>query len=459
MKKCLSDQTEFNSFSEYIFCITIIRELMPTNYLAIKAHCIAQSAISERVIDNLIIYHAAAKNGLDKKFDERVKKFRHVTRKWDPSVLRYMKAMYIAGCVFKEKGLIHRYLEKGHFDQLGEEAISFLANHSKTPWRYSFMVILDRPFPEFFEMVDIFTDETFLLYSPSIENILKEENVLLWFTLTGFNGQCRQSYGSIIPFKGFADNDIFFFASILNSEIENEADVANEINENPIPFLMLFQYSTSPLMISGEHILRHQYSSYEYSPFEFEDMMSDFRVSVFQNFLELKLLSHESLPHDARAIYDKRKELLVLHAMTEEGYSALSNAMIGHGFEVDMDPDVDVCFAMIFAVKELLNKDVDPNVLSMLLDNAREEGLIEELTDHPPADYSRFDVGVIDDQDESDSEVPEADIDSINTFLSLIIPLINDNKPIPIEKLSAKAGLNSKTAIGLVELVKSKVGK
>lgn len=44
-------------------------------------------------------------------------------------------------------------------------------------------------------MVDVFTSEEYLLYSPGMSPTRSEMSTILWFNLLSFNGQCWQSHG------------------------------------------------------------------------------------------------------------------------------------------------------------------------------------------------------------------------------------------------------------------------
>ena len=66
--------------------------------------------------------------------------------------------------------------------------------------------------------------------------------------LIGFNGMCWQSYGPIGAYKGFEPDDIFFFAAELRPDIEDETDIMEDIENNPIPYLMLLCGANYPLI-------------------------------------------------------------------------------------------------------------------------------------------------------------------------------------------------------------------
>jgi hypothetical protein len=66
---------------------------------------------------------------------------------------------------------------------------------AKHPWRFSFSVIVRNPAPVFFVMMDVFTVEEYLLYSPGIQDRIEGEEGMtcLYFNLISFNGYCWQT--------------------------------------------------------------------------------------------------------------------------------------------------------------------------------------------------------------------------------------------------------------------------
>ena len=108
-------------------------------------------------------------------------------------------------------------------------------------------MIRDNPAENFYTMHDVFTGESFLLYSKGVTQILKEKPVILWLNLVGFNGQCWQSFGPIYAYQSFDPDDIFFFATELNTAIESEEDLLKDVERNPVPNMMLFIHLQLPL--------------------------------------------------------------------------------------------------------------------------------------------------------------------------------------------------------------------
>lgn len=425
------------------------------NYPAIEEHCKQHSDISQRVIDKKLLYHAAAHSRLDKKFDDRVKEFKHVTRDWDPVILRYIKSTYIIGKTFGENGLIHSYFEKKHFDHYPQDECEFLSEQSSIPWRYCYTIIEGQPAQDFFEMVDVFTDETYLFYSPGIEEILKTERPRMWFNLIAYNGQCWQTTGLIMPLNAFTPNDVFFYASEINPEIEDEVSLMREVHENPIPFLMLFKHGQAPISLAGDQEIRFQFSLEEYEPFELDSLKSRFRISRYKEFLQIAPLSHEAFPHFARAIFNEKANLLSFNALTLEGYQALWEQLVAEGFDFSDEPEIDLSMTMYTAIGEILGKEPEFIIFGSTMDEAAEKNLLVQITDHP--EYSINDDDLTDydelEEDHDDELWGEEELNEeeengsasnstrINHFLRLLIPEINSGKEIDLPKLAAEVGM------------------
>lgn len=172
-----------------------------TNFDELRTLCKETSDITGKVVDEFLLFYSARREDLDKEMDQRLRRFRHVTKQFKKSWINLMKAQYIAHRIFRKNGFITKYLKYAAIKALPPEQLSFLEQQSAIPWRYSFSMIKDNPAADFYEMEDAFTGESYLIFSPSISRILLKERVSFWFNLVGFNGACWQSY---CPVTGFS---------------------------------------------------------------------------------------------------------------------------------------------------------------------------------------------------------------------------------------------------------------
>lgn len=217
------------------------------NYQNIKKICEQNSLIAESIVDDFLIDYAARQNNLAREANQQLAKYKHITRKQDPGWIRFLITQYIAHRIFRKDGLIKKYLNHSALKNLTPEERNFLERESTIPWRFSFSMITANPAEDFYEMEDIFSEESFLLYSTGISTFLKAGNRQLWFNLIGFNGYCWQSFGPINGYRSFEPDDIFFYATELDPSIENELEVIQNIDNNPVPYMMLLSGSEYPL--------------------------------------------------------------------------------------------------------------------------------------------------------------------------------------------------------------------
>jgi hypothetical protein len=132
------------------------------NYSEIITHCKNHSAISAEVIDNYLMYYAATKEGMEKEMNIKFGRYKHVhLGDLHERFINYFKAEYVVSRIFLKNGLIKKYLNHSAIKQLPAKQYHFLQEQSQTPWKFSFAIIISRPHPDFFEMEDVFTQETY----------------------------------------------------------------------------------------------------------------------------------------------------------------------------------------------------------------------------------------------------------------------------------------------------------
>ena len=420
------------------------------NYSSIENHCKAKAAVSASAIDRKIMYHAAARYGLDKKFDQELKKYPKVLKATDEAAINYMKAMFITKQIFGEKGLIHAYIEKGQLREYTNEEKTFLIEASQHPWKWSYAVIKENPSPNFFVMTDVFSEEEYLLYSPSMQNILVTERPVMWFNLIGFNGQCHQTFGMLYTFTSLTMDDIYYFATEVDKEVDTDEEILALIDKNPIPFLLLYNFSQTPVVVSHDHVVRYFYSLEDCKEVPIDKFKKDFRISSHPPYLVLELLTHETFPHFARAIFNQDLEEIDLFSMTGEGFHALQQALAAKGLLFSEAPHVIVSPEMKVIIKQILGKEMDILMFSNIVDKAEAKHLLAKITDHPPAKLKN-------ESDDADV-IEEASSEQINAFMGALIPHINAKKPVDLEALSKAHGLTLKDATILYHQIKKIVG-
>jgi hypothetical protein len=269
-----------------------------------------------------------------------------------------------------------------------------------------------------------------------------------------FNGVCWQSSGMIFAFNALHEDDFYFFATELNSDVASDEMVADELDTNPVPFMMLYGFSRTPELIQAGSVGRICYSMEEEVILNLNQLEQDFRICTFQEYVDLKLLTHEGFPHYARAIYHKPTQVLDLHSWTFEAWVALVTALHQSGVHVEEQPLVVISPVMQIATERILQRKLDFLKLPKMLDEQEDKGKLIELTNHPPAVTQQMDELIL----EGDGE-EAADEEQMMRFLNLAIPYINEGSGIPVEELAQKAGISYGIAKGMADMLQRKFGR
>ena len=80
------------------------------NFETIRKTCETSSSISKTVIDEFLLYYAAALYKLDRTMTEAFSAYRHVTNEFEKEWVNRLKAQYLAHQIFKSGGLIRKML-------------------------------------------------------------------------------------------------------------------------------------------------------------------------------------------------------------------------------------------------------------------------------------------------------------------------------------------------------------
>jgi hypothetical protein len=414
-----------------LICLTInkrIELIMMDNYQSMLRHCEKNTRISKRVIDEFLIYYAAAKAGLDKKIDQLLKPLRHVARRVPDSAVNIFKSEYIAIQLFRKNGLLGKYIKHSEIRTLPPEDYHFLQYQLQHPWRFSYAIIKDNPAVDFYNMVDVFSSEEYLLYSPGMSQTLREMPATLWFNLINFNGQCWQTTGVIQGFQSFTPNDIFFFATEIYPDLEDEGEMLRKIEDNPWPFFMLITGSRQPQVeAAGCKVVYHSATD-DVTRLPVDKLKQAFVVSWNKGVYELKSEAFSNPPHFAKAYFEESTKTLHRFAMTAQGFDQLTNELLNSGIAIDPEPLVEVGPSMMSVTEEILRRKIEVNPY---------EGMFAST---PDADVSE-------------------NTDKLNHLLEIALPFINEGKPLDVEKLAAEAGVDLDTAIQVLEQVTASVQK
>jgi len=382
--------------------------------------CQHATEISAEVLDEFLIYYAAGKDKLDQEFESRLSRFKHAIRVMPASWVRLLKSQYIGHRIFKEGGLIHKYLNHSAVKDLEAEQQNYLKTQAAHPWRFSFSVILSNPALDFYLMEDVFTEETYLLYSKSIGLILPEHRVMLWFNLIGYNGECWQSYGPWAHYNSFDPDDIFFYASEVNPAIESPTELNEDVEKNPMPYMMLMIGSTYPLTVMRGYEMVHVVSETPVTKFNQSALKKDFKIEYADGIFKLSQEPGCLPPHFSEAYYDEGNRIMHVFAMTDFGFKEIVKNLNKHGVGIPEEADTRLHLPMLTLIEKLLKKDIVLNPFSPL-----------------------FEVPTTPESDEM--------MKKINHLLRLALPFVNDDKDPDVEALAKEAGVDPETARQILE--------
>lgn len=330
-----------------------------TDFDSIKATCDASSDISAKVVDDFILYYAAAKNGVGREVEAHLKKYRHIDLSFQPGLANMLKAQYIVHKVFKKGGLIQKYINHAEVKRKPVEEQKFLKHQLANPWRFSFSKIVENRSPDFYMMEDAFTGERFLLYSKNISLTLEETPVMLWFNLIAYNGACWQSYGPIIGYTSFDDDDIFFFGTELNSFVTDDEDLVIDIEKNPIPYMLLLTGSRYPITMNNEDELVQCYAEHILeAELDVRKLSIAFKIEYNKGVYKIAVRDWDNPPHFAVAYFRESEQEISLHAMTDRGFTKLADALVMNGIVIPKEPQLRVHPSMLVTAGKILKKTV-----------------------------------------------------------------------------------------------------
>ncbi len=397
-------------------------------YEYLLKRCLHVNKISARIIDEFLLNYAAKQDKVDDEFENRFSRFRKLEKDMPSNWKGLIKAQYIAHRIFRQEGHIHKYLSKAAITARNAEEQEFLRHAAAAPWRFCFSEIIKNPSPDFFEMEDTLTGETFQLYSPSVSRILSEQQVLLWFNLIGYNGSCWQTFGPVSAFQSFDLDDIYFYATELNSAIDSENDLITDLEDNPVRYMVLASGSAHPRIFCQKHESVQVAGEGIATRFDVQELRKDFRVEYAGQVFKLTHQTWSEPPHFAEAYYEEGIHKIFLHALTDLGYTKMSAILIRHSLNIPTEPGIRLHFSMTHFLKKALGRTLEINPYGRLF--------------YP-----------------TPSPDNEEQMSKLNRFLSLAMPYINSGKRPDIAALAREAGVDTESATEIFQKVVERINK
>ncbi|MEA1886842.1 MAG: hypothetical protein U9N72_06510 [Bacteroidota bacterium] len=396
-----------------------------TDYEALRLYCEKNSRISERVLDDFLLAFAARHHGLGKKMIQHFAKYRHVTSRLEKADVEMFESQFIIHKVFREGGLIEKFLRHPDVDYFRGEERDFLLRALEVPWRFSFAQIKGEPAEDFFLMSDVFSGEAYLLYSPGMSRIKAMGNILLWFNLTGFNGSCWQSYGPIAAYQCFEPGDVFFFATEKNIEIEDEAEIYTDVEADPLPYMLLITGAAYPRTFHGEDEVIYLMAEYDLESLDTAKLRKSFKSEFDSGVYRFSSDTSEFHPHFARIYFDENEKILLFTAMTETGFQNLVRDFNAFGYAYPDTPYLRVRPQMVVTAEPILKTKIILNEYEGLFHEDIDPGVAEEL-------------------------------DKMNAFVKLVLDDINAGLKPDIDAAVRQTGVSRETAEDMVNMLMEK---
>ena len=373
------------------------------------------------LVDDFLIYYCSEREGLDRIFTKKLGQFRSVVQMMPERWPFWLMSQYAAFRLFRKNGFARQYVNRPEILSRSDGERALLTFQIENPWKYAFCSVKGNPARHFFEMMDVLTNEQFLLYSSGLTDILEQHGPMqMFFYLLGFNGQCWQTYGPHAYFRGIIPSDLLFFGQQLDLDIVFLNQIPELIDRDPLPWAALWRSGEIPLTFHRDDMVIMNCSEYHEEDFEPDEYEDCFKIVRKYPLYKMLLKRWDRFPHFASAFYHKKKNRLILSALTDRGYSKLTEAFGKMGYDLPANPESRMTLTMLHTVKEVLGKDIQLNPY-------------EKSFSQPPR------------QEHSE------ELDKINRFLKLLMDAHNSDEEIDIDGFASLAGIDSETAHSIAE--------
>lgn len=399
------------------------------NYNKIEQTCRQQSDLSKTFIDDFLIYYCDEREGLSEHFVKKLAQFRSIVLALPENWPAWAMSQYVAFRLFRKNGFAQQYINHAAILSRNSDEKELLSYQIAHPWRYTFCSVKNSPTRNFFEMVDVLTNEEFLLYSPGLEDNLKQQGPMqMFFYLIGFNGECWQTYGPHAYFRGLIPSDLLFYAKQIDPDIVFMNQIPALIDRDPLPWALLLKSGEVPLTFHKDDMVIMNTSEYQEENFEPDIYEDAFKIEKKYPLYQMSLKRWNCFPHFAAAYYHKKKKRLILFAMTDRGYLKLIEAFKQKGYDLPGNPENRVTLAMHHTAQEILGREI--------LLNPYEKSFMEPV-----------------------NQKDSAQLEKVNKFIKLLMDAHNSGSTIDIEGFADASGVNSDNAHQIAQQVMKTIDK
>lgn len=344
-----------------------------TDFSKLRAYCIEKSDLSAKVIDQFLVDLAGRKNNNEDKMLRALKPFASIVKKWDDEVVPYFMGEYLILQILQKDGLIHSYLNHASVLKRPAAEQEFLHLLAKEPAVLSFFTILSNPSPDFFTALDLFTGEEFMFYSPATQQTPEEERKGMWFTLRANIGPCWLFYGININLPGLTPDDIYFYATEIDPEVETNEDLMAQAHSKPFHYFMLFDLNYYPALTMQQHHMRFVTADDVTNLPPKKELEARFETETREQVTRMILLGEEE-ENGARtvtgeAFFDRGTGELHRSAFSIAQFDMLTEELKKAGFDIPDEPTVSVAPQMLSFAGEILKRQIILNPYGDLFDD------------------------------------------------------------------------------------------
>ncbi len=156
-------------------------------------------------------------------------------------------------------------------------------------------------------------------------DLIQKQRPILWFNLIGFNGMCWQSSGPIGAYKGFEPDDIFFFATELRPGIDDEAEILEDIENNPIPYMMLLSGANYPLTFHKKDQMVQVMSEFDLDEINTKELRKSFKTEYSNGVYRFTLERYYGTNEDLGSIIVRWDYDIPWDELLDKGWQVLRN--------------------------------------------------------------------------------------------------------------------------------------
>ena len=220
-------------------------------------------------------------------------------------------------------------------------------------------------------------------------------------------------------------DDIFYFATEINPKIEDEDDIIDDIDNNPIPYLMLLNLGISPVIHHKGHVLSHWSAENQVTNYHFDasKMKQSFFIAWNEDVFELKLKRYNQFPHYAVAYYDENENILFRYAVTEHGFSKLTQALNKTGLDLFDEAEINVSFHMHQLLESMLKKEIVINPYDSLFEKDDDSSLSDK-----------------------EEHKEEEELVNLRKFMDVAVSKYNNNELVDVDSIAKQFGADIEMA-------------